>query len=99
MTTNNDTKKKSLKQTYNEWDNRVTYVIGHRNLINIAVLFVSVYGMAAGAEVLHTGAESVVTVTMTMLIMFVLGLKWFFDQTVENIDATDVYDAIDKKEG
>ena len=97
--TSNDTKKKSLKQAYYEWDNRLTYVVGHRNLFNIAVLFIAAYGLTTGLEVMHLGADAAVTVTMTMLVLIVLGLKWFLDQVVENIDATDVYDTIDKKEG
>ena len=64
------------KKNLDEIDNKLTYVIGYRNLYNIAVLMVAV--MAFLTPDATTKAIS--------LILVVLGLKWFLTQIRENLD-------------
>jgi hypothetical protein len=60
-------------------DNKMTYIIGYRNLFNILVL-------AIGSVLLMFSPINVATVTTTSFVIFVLGAKWFLTQLYENID-------------
>jgi cadmium resistance protein CadD (predicted permease) len=64
------------KKKLDEIDNKLTYVIGYRNLYNIAVLMVAVMAYLTPDAI--TKAIS--------LILIVLGLKWFLTQVRENLD-------------
>jgi hypothetical protein len=83
----------TLKVHLNKIDNRLTYILGYRNLYNIAVLFTCSWFYVA----LDSGAFSVgiaPTVFMGNYLLTVLGLKWFLTQVRENIDASSVRDAL-----
>jgi len=62
---------KSIK----EIDNKLTYIIGFRNAYNIAVLFIAAMGY-----ILYPAAM------IAVIVLLVLGLKWFLSQIRENID-------------
>jgi hypothetical protein len=64
------------KKKLDEIDNKLTYIVGYRNLYNIAVMMVSV--MAYLTPDAMTKAIS--------LVLLILGLKWFLTQVRENID-------------
>lgn len=71
--------------------NRVEFVIGYRNLINLVVVFfAAVYLTLQGT----TTQGFVVGV-----FLFVVGLTRFYDQVVRNIDDLAVQDIVDKKDG
>ena len=70
------------------FDNKMTFVVGYRNLYNFVVLMVAVMSLYYG-EVLGTPYYF-----MLALLLFVLGFKWFLEQVRENIDAMDVTDAL-----
>lgn len=86
---------KSLKQKYSELDNRLTYIVGFRNLFNIAVMMVAFWFIYSG----QTGVFADSTIILVGgFIMLVMGMKWFLVQTRENIDATEVYDELKAEE-
>jgi len=66
-------------KTFKEIDNKFTYIIGFRNLYNIAVLFIAAMGF-----VLYPAT------TIAVIILLVLGLKWFLTQVRENIDTVAI---------
>lgn len=63
-------------KSYSEIDNKFTYIVGYRNLYNIAVLFV--------AFMAYINPDAVTKAIS--LVLIVLGLKWFLAQVRENID-------------
>ena len=65
-----------------EIDNKLTFAIGYRNLLNIVVIAVGF----VMAEVLP-GTESF---KLTGLVIFVLGASAFFTQLRDNLDAMAV---------
>ena len=77
--------KKNLKQNVIEMDNRLTYVIGYRNLYNICILMI-------GAWCLLTPGQLSSTLGFLLIVM---GFKWFLAQARENIDAMDVTDTLE----
>lgn len=86
---------KSLKQKYSELDNRLTYIVGFRNLFNIAVMMVGFWFIYSAQTEILTDSTIVLVGGFLML---VLGMKWFLVQTRENIDATEVYDELKAEE-
>ena len=66
-------------KSFREIDNKFTYIIGFRNLYNIAVLFIAAMGF-----VLYPAT------TLAVIILIVLGLKWFLTQVRENIDTVAI---------
>jgi hypothetical protein len=66
-------------KSFREIDNKFTYIIGFRNLYNIAVLFIAAMGY-----VLYPAT------TIAVIILIVLGLKWFLTQVRENIDTVAI---------
>ena len=82
----------TLKQKLIWFDNRMTYIIGFRNLYNFTV-------MAIGVMCLYFGEQlGTPYYFMLALIMFVFAGKWFLTQVRENIDTMDVTDALTSKE-
>lgn len=83
----------TLKQKYVKIDNRLTYIVGYRNLYNFAVLMIACmsvwFGDSLGTPYYY----------MLAMILFVLGFRWTLVQIRENIDATDVSDTLTKTEG
>jgi len=63
-------------KSYSEIDNKFTYIVGYRNLYNIAVLFV--------AFMAYINPDAITKAIS--LILIVLGMKWFLSQVRENID-------------
>jgi hypothetical protein len=63
-----------------EFDNKITYIVGYRNLYNIAVLFIALMMF------LNPDATSKVL----SLVVVVLGLKWMLTQVRENIDVVRI---------
>jgi len=70
------------------FDNKMTFIIGYRNLYNFVVLMIASMSLYYG-DVLGTPYFF-----MLSLLLFVIGFKWFLDQARENIDALDVKDAL-----
>lgn len=66
-------------KSFREIDNKFTYIIGFRNLYNIAVLFIAAMGF-----ILYPAT------TIAVIILLVLGLKWFLTQVRENIDTVAI---------
>lgn len=66
-------------RSFKEIDNKFTYIIGFRNLYNIAVLFIAAMGF-----MLYPAT------TIAVIILLVLGLKWFLTQVRENIDTVAI---------
>lgn len=66
-------------KSFREIDNKFTYIIGFRNLYNIAVLFIAAMGF-----LLYPAT------TIAVIILLVLGLKWFLTQVRENIDTVAI---------
>lgn len=64
---------------FKEIDNKFTYIIGFRNVYNIAVLFIAAMGF-----MLYPATS------LVMLVLVVLGLKWFLTQVRENIDTVAI---------
>lgn len=82
-------KTKSFKERYMEIDNKLTFIVGFRNLYNVAVMFVAAWTMIVA------DANSNGTTMLVGFVILILGMKWFLTQVRDNIDATDVYDALD----
>jgi len=76
------------KQKLMSFDNKMTFIIGYRNLYNFVVLMIASMSLYYG-DVLGTPYFF-----MLSLLLFVIGFKWFLDQVRENIDALDVKDAL-----
>jgi hypothetical protein len=83
----------TLKQKYVKIDNRLTYIVGYRNLYNFAVLMVACmsvwFGDSLGSPYYY----------LLAMILFVLGFKWVLVQVRENIDASDVTDTLAEVKG
>ena len=77
--------KKNLKQNVIEFDNRLTYIVGYRNLYNICILMIGAWCL------LVTDQLSIVL----GFLLIVMGFKWFLAQARENIDAMDVTDTLE----
>lgn len=60
-----------------EIDNKLNYVIGYRNLVNISIVAVAYTAYTMGAF-------------ETSVILMILGLKWFAVQVYQNIDAMEL---------
>jgi Mg2+/Co2+ transporter CorB len=88
---------KTFKQKFIEIDNRLTYIVGYRNLYNIAVMFVATWFIIAAQGELAPSVAP--TVFVGAFIMLVMSGKWFLTQVRDNIDASDVYDALDAADG
>lgn len=71
--------------------NRLEFIIGYRNLVNLAVIFVG----AVVAIFASVTPEGIVIGT----ILLVLGFKYFHDQMLRNIDDLEIQDLTEKKEG
>lgn len=66
-------------KTLKEIDNKFTYIVGYRNAYNLAVLFIATMGY-----LLYPAAM------IAVIILIVLGLKWFLTQVRENIDTVAI---------
>lgn len=72
----------SFAQKIKEMDNKVTFVIGYRNLYNIVVMalgFVTIIQVPVGSIMSLPG-----------VIIFILGGKWVIEQIHSNVDAITV---------
>lgn len=76
------------KQKLMSFDNKMTFIIGYRNLYNFVVLMIASMSLYYG-DVLGTPYFY-----MLSLLLYIMGGKWFLDQARENIDALDVKDAL-----
>ena len=76
------------KENLIRFDNKLTYVIGYRNLYNFVIMML--------AAMAFYYAEALVAPELYMLcfILAVLSCKWFLMQVRENVDSLDVIDAI-----
>ena len=80
-----------IKKKLFDADNKLTFIIGYRNLFNIAVMFWAfIYFVSS-----HDGTLAYAT----GLIIFIMGCKWFLVQSRENIDAIDFYEMDQESEG
>ena len=79
---------RTLKQEYIRIDNRLTYIIGNRNLYNFAALFVACMSWWF-ADNLHSSE-----LYMVFIILGVISGHWIESQIQQNIDATYVKDAL-----
>ena len=70
--------------------NRLEFIIGYRNLVNLAVIFVG----AVVAIFASSTSEGIVIGTILM----VLGAKYFHDQVLHNIDDLEIQDITEKKD-
>jgi hypothetical protein len=77
----------ALGKSLSDIDNKLTYVIGYRNLYNIAVLFVALMVSFAANPLVQ--ALSIVIV--------VLGLKWLLTQIRENLDVVYINEMASKE--
>lgn len=84
---------KTLKQKFIEIDNRLTYIVGYRNLYNIAVMFVSTWFLIVAQN--EFVGDSATTVFVGAFLMLVMSMKWFLTQIRDNVDASSVYDTLD----
>jgi hypothetical protein len=71
-------------------DEEYTFVIGYRNLLNIALIFISAWAY------LTSGGTPDIVIMAT--IVFVLAVKWFYVQMLRNLDDLEIR-ALEKKEG
>lgn len=83
----------SLKQKFIEVDNRLTYIVGYRNLYNIAVMFVSTWFLIVAQN--EFAGTSATVVFVGAFLMLVMSMKWFLTQIRDNVDASSVYDTLD----
>lgn len=83
----------SLKQKFIEVDNRLTYIVGYRNLYNIAVMFVSTWFLIVAQN--EFAGPSATVVFVGAFLMLVMSMKWFLTQIRDNVDASSVYDTLD----
>lgn len=79
----------ALGKSLSDIDNKFTYVIGYRNLYNIAVLFIALMAFLSNN----------VTMQALSLIIVVLGLKWFLTQIRENLDVVYINEMATKDLG
>lgn len=85
-------KETTLRQKFNKIDNRFTFIIGYRNLFNIAVMFISTWFVVVNpSEFSATAAPSVY---IGAFILLVMSMKWFLTQIRDNIDSSDVRDLV-----
>ena len=73
----------SIVQKLKKSDKRWNYIIGYRNLINIAIIAVGWYGM-----LYYPGAEGYA------LIVFIFGGRSFLTQLYQNVDSVEVMDRV-----
>ena len=90
---------KTFKQKFVEVDNRLTYIVGYRNLYNIAVMFVSTWFIIVAQAQGEIAASASPTVFVGAFILLVMSMKWFLTQVRDNVDASDVYDELGSIEG
>jgi|APCry1669189204_1035204.scaffolds.fasta_scaffold69792_2 hypothetical protein len=83
---------KTLKQKLISFDNKITFVVGYRNLYTFVVAAIGVmclyYGEQLGTPYYY----------MLAMILFVLAGKWFLEQVRVNIDELDVVETLVTKE-
>jgi hypothetical protein len=83
---------KTLKQKLISFDNKITFVVGYRNLYTFVVATIGVmclyYGEQLGTPYYY----------MLAMLLFVLAGKWFLEQTRQNIDELDVVENLQNKE-
>jgi len=72
----------ALGKSLSDVDNKMTYILGYRNLYNFAVLFVAFMAFLNPDAI--TKALS--------LVLVVLGLKWLLTQVRENLDVVYLND-------
>jgi hypothetical protein len=77
----------ALGRSLSDVDNKLTYVIGYRNLYNIAVLFVALMAFISSNVIMQA----------LSLIIVVLGLKWFLTQVRENLDVVYINEMATKE--
>lgn len=65
-------------------DNQISYAIGHRNLVNIAVMLVG------AAMIIYQPANT--NLTLSGMFMLCTGMLFFAKQVYENIDEMEVSD-------
>lgn len=75
------TEKVSLK-SIKKADNKLTFALGYRNLLNIVVLSTGFVGIVISP------AEA--AIRWIALVIFILGAKWTITQMQENIDSLEV---------
>jgi len=76
------------KEKLIQFDNKLTFVIGYRNLYNFVVMMIAAMSFYY-AEVLVASE-----LYMLSLILAVLACKWFLVQVRDNVDSLDVIDAM-----
>jgi hypothetical protein len=77
----------ALGKSLSDVDNKLTYILGYRNLYNFAVLFIAYMAFLNPDAV--TKALS--------LVLVVLGLKWLLTQVRENLDVVYLNDLASKE--
>ena len=82
---------KTLKQKLISFDNKITFIVGYRNLYTFFEATMGVmclyYGEQLGTPYYY----------MLAMIMFVLAGKWFIEQVRSNIEELDVHEALSKE--
>jgi hypothetical protein len=82
---------KTLKQELISFDNKITFIVGYRNLYTFVVATIGVMCLYFG-EQLGTPYYY-----MLAMIMFVLAGKWFIEQVRMNIEELDVHETLSNK--
>ena len=77
-------------ESIKKWDNKLTFVVGYRNLYNIVVTFI------AGVYLTMSGTQSGIQ-AFAGIILFVMGMKWFLSQCRENLDSMFIEDTYGNK--
>jgi hypothetical protein len=77
-----------MKSKLIQFDNKITFVVGYRNLYNFVVMMIAAMAFYY-AEVLVASE-----LYMLSLILAVLSCKWFLMQVRDNVDSLEVVDAI-----
>ena len=78
---------KTFRERYVEFDSRLTYIVGYRNLFNIAVMFIASWLFVIANTQVELATSSIVGI---------LGLKWFLTRIYDNIDTSDVYEELEE---
>lgn len=78
---NEKPKRMSFKEWYRTFDEDITFVVGYRNLFNIAVMFVSAWYMIAAPSFVESSV-----IYIGALLLLVMGMKWFLIQVRWNLD-------------
>lgn len=70
--------------------NRIEFIIGYRNLVNMAVIFVAIVVCVFASQT----PEGIIIGS----VFVVLGFKWFHTQMIRNIDDLECQDVLANKE-